>query len=105
MSVNLSSLSREYIKSRVRLYSAGAEIDPTTYTVEWAFKNTTDEPEAGDWVAGSWESNADATKHWVRCLIGPGGTTTLTDDTYYAWVRLTGATEIPVRQIGKVVIT
>lgn len=106
MSVIISSLSTEYVKSQVRLIAGGAEVDPTGYTVSWAFKaSSAAEPVSGDWVTGSWESDASSSQHWARCLVGPTGDIDLGDGTWHAWIKIAAPPETPVRQVGEVQVT
>lgn len=103
---SLPSISLEYVKTRIRLFQSGAEVDPTGNTVEFAFISTDadeSEPEATDWVAGSWETQDD--RYYARVLVGPSGTITLTDGTYHTWVRVDTGTEIPARNTGRLVVT
>lgn len=84
----ISSLSREYLYFFIES-AAGTE------TVEVAFTTPGVDPGAPDWNAATWTGatpqGADAT-----ILVGPGGTVTLAKGVYQPWVRVTGATEVPV---------
>lgn len=101
--LTIPSLSREFVKVRVFATEAGAVVDPTSDTVEFAFKDSTAEPEEADWTAGSWESSSG--KYWARILVGPDGDVTLTDGEYHTWIRITGATEAVVRNVGLLKVT
>ncbi|TMR97547.1 hypothetical protein [Nonomuraea basaltis] len=93
----ISSLSRPYLYIPVE-GPAGTE------TVEIAFTVPGAEPAEPNWHLAEW-INATGKGATARILIGPGGTVTLTDGTYMAWVRITGAVERPVLPSGLVPIT
>ena len=104
--VEFSSISLEYLRSRVDAKEAGVQVDPTGNVVEWAFEQTRD-AEPSSWTAGSWETDNTGPDpvYYARILVGPAGDVTLTDDVYWAWVRVTDSPEVPARQVGKVRIT
>lgn len=99
---SFSVLSTRYIKCVVSTMENGIATDPTTGTIEFAFKADGVAPVSGDWKAGSWET---ATTEYIgRCLVGPSGTVTLTAGSYDVWVRYTKSPEIIIEQIGYLVI-
>lgn len=100
--LRLSSLSTEYVKVPVSIKVNGAVVNPTSYVVKMAFK-TSGEPIEADWKTASWETAG--TTYYVRCLVGPSGDVTLADGSYDIWLRITGAPEIPVRTIGRLIVT
>jgi hypothetical protein len=100
--MKVSSLSKEYIAVEVEDLLSGA--DPTGNSVAFAFMSSSTEPSSGDFSAGSWRTGSDG-KYYAQALIGPGGTHVLTNGTYYIWVKLTASPEIPIRNVGKIVIT
>lgn len=103
MPAQISSLSREYIYVEVVAKGVDAA-ELVTLPVEWAFKSGDAEPSAPDWEPGSWVPGA--TIPTARCLVGPGGDAVLADGEYTCWLRVTGATELPVKQLkGVLVIT
>jgi hypothetical protein len=53
-------------------------------------------PVSGDWKTAEWETAG--TKRYARCLVGPGGTTTLAKGLWAVWVKLTDNPEIPVKK-------
>lgn len=108
-SVTLSSLSKEFVKVRVSGRRGGAVIDPTGYTVEFAFTaaaTPATEPDEADWVVGSWETDATQENHYhARCLVGPSGAITLANGTHDVWVRFDDTLERPVRRVGRIIVT
>jgi hypothetical protein len=83
-----------------------ADHDPTTDSVAMAFTlpslSFTD-PTSLDFATADWgiiPATYDVSeKHWVadaRCLVGPGGSITLSVGNYRIWVRITDAPEIPI---------
>lgn len=103
----ISSLSKEYVRVRVFAKNAGAAVNPTADVVEMAFKSDGTEPSTPDWKTAAWETDAttDPDTYYARCLVGPGGTVTLTDGSYDVWVRVTDSPEIPVKKAGRLVVT
>lgn len=87
--MRISSLTLEYLVTTVT-----APVDPTADVVEFAFVAPFTEPGALDWSAGQWVAG---TTYDARILVGPGGTVTLTEGDYNAWIRITDSPEIPVR--------
>jgi hypothetical protein len=98
-----SALSRDYVQVSTEAFSAGLPIDPTTDVVEMAFTTVGDDPVAGDWKTGSWDTAPGGT-FLAQCLVGPSGTVTLTRGIYAAWVRVTDNPERPVAQVGQLQI-
>lgn len=93
-------LSREYVWVPVTAEGDDAAALLTT-TVEFAFISKTtranQQPGVNDWVAGSWSTTASSPT--AQCLVGPTPSAiALAADTYIVWLRITGATERPVRQ-------
>jgi len=80
-------------------------VDPTSDTVQMAFVNG--EPTSGDWKTATWEadSSTNPTTYYARCLVGPGGTVTLSDGDYQVWVKITDSPEVPVLKAGRLVVT
>lgn len=101
MAAILSSASLEYVRVPVSATVNGAKIDPTTDAVKFAFKSDGTTPVSGDFVTGSWETavTGSTTTYLARCLVGPGGTTTLTAATYRVWVKITDSPEVPIRAV------
>lgn len=94
-------LSREYVWVPVAAEGEDAEL-LTTLVVEFAFLvGKTAQPVDADWVLGDWATTTDTPT--ARCLIGPTAKV-LAAGTYYVWVRVTGATERPVRLTGQLKI-
>lgn len=105
--VLLSSLSLEHVRVRVAATSSGAVVNPTSDTVAMAFKQADAEPSGGDWKTASWETDSTQTPavYYARCLVGPSGTVTLADGSWDVWIKVTDSPEIPVRRVGRVIVT
>lgn len=98
-SVKIPALSREYLYVDVDVPRGMSLAAVQALGVSWAFlADKVSRPVTADWVAGDWEPD----RATARVLIGPGGVKTLTAQTYYAWLRLDGAVERPVRSVGPV---
>jgi hypothetical protein len=104
--LQFSSLSSEFIRSRVDAKENGVQVDPTGDAVSWAFE-TSKAAEPTSFTSGSWETDNTGPDpvYYARIQVGPGGAIVLTDDTYWVWLKVTDAPEVPVRQVGKLVIT
>lgn len=100
--LTISSLSLEYVCIPVAASANGRTVDPTDLVVEFAFLTTSAEPTGSDWKPGTWEDLGGA--YLARCLVGPGGDATLANGTYYVWVKVTDSTEIPVFNLGQVLV-
>lgn len=98
--------SLEYVRVPVTGTLNGAAINPTIDVVAMAFMAgtpaTAASPGVSDWKTGSWETAGAV--HYALCLVGPGGTTTLAVGEYQVWCKVTDSPEIPVRQVGTIVI-
>jgi hypothetical protein len=94
--------SLEYVQVVVQVSAGTALYNPTADVVEFAFVNGSAYPST--WYAGSWSQNLQG-QYVAQCLIGPGGTTTLTPGIWTVWVQITDDPEIPVRTAGTVTIT
>lgn len=101
--LELSVVSREYVRVPVRAQAAGLLVDPSADAVAMAFLAGQAAPESGDWLAASWDVDSTVTpaRYWAQCLVGPGGTVELAAGVYSVWVRVTDAPEIPVRRAGQ----
>jgi len=77
---------------------SGAYVDPTTDTVKFAFLPDDVQPTPSDWVAGSWETEVGLSGpvYNAICLVGPGGTITLSPGTYRTYIQVIDNPEIPV---------
>lgn len=103
MTAAVSVVSREYVYSTVEPEGEDALI-VNTLPVAMAF--LLDAPPVApadlDFKTGSWEPGTNN----ARCLIGPApSAVTLPIGTYYAWLRINGAVERPIRFIGKVKVS
>lgn len=106
--IQISNLSKEYVKVPVVATDSGAHVDITVGTVTMAFTAVGTEPVSGDWKSASWETDATRfpMRYYARCLVGPSATVTLTDGTYDVWVKISGVgSEIPVQKAGQIQIT
>lgn len=99
-----STASTEYVQVPVFAASGGQPVNPTSYTVQFAFEEGINAPAGGDWVAASWDTN-DIGTYTAQCLIGAGGTTTLAAGTYYVWVQIATASETVIRCAGQIVVS
>jgi hypothetical protein len=105
MSAALSVISLEYIKVPVNVKKNGVYVDPSAANVYMAFLSTrTAAPITNDWKTSSWEPGL-GNKYYIRCLVGPGGTTTLTAGIYWVWIKIVDSPETPIRQVGSIRIT
>jgi hypothetical protein len=100
-----SVLSLQYIQVQVLATVLGAPIDPTSDVVQFAF--TLNGANPGTWSTGSWASDAPLANgaYIAQCLVGPGGTVTLTRGTWTTWIKVTDDPEIPVITAGELQIT
>ncbi len=94
----ISSLSREWIPFFVR-GASGTEMVKIAFTAPGA------EPVEDDWHDAEWNP-ASVTAHGAdaRILFGPGGTTSRSEGTYQAWVRVIAPPQQPVLPAGLIYV-
>lgn len=95
--------SLEYVRSAISAEKAGVAYDPTGDTVVMAFMAGPAAPSSGDWKTASWDTAATTypPTYRAQCLVGPGGTVTLTAGVYTVWVKITDSPEVPVKRAGQ----
>lgn len=101
--LELSVLSLEYVKVPVEATVNGAVFNPTSDVVKMAFVALGVNPQAGDWKAAVWETQAPGTANVIylaKCLVGTGGTIALPVGTYVVWVQVTDNPEVPIKLSG-----
>lgn len=102
--VRISSASTETLRCPVFADSAGALVNPSTYTVQFAFiASASALPQVGDWKTGSWDTNIIG-GYVAQVLVGPSGAANPGSGSYYMWVQIVGAGETVVRQVGQLII-
>jgi hypothetical protein len=60
----------------------------------------TSTPASLTFYAATWDTASSA--YYALCLVGPGGTTTLTAGIWTVWVQVTDNPEIPVINAGQI---
>lgn len=101
--LEISASSTEYVRVPVYAKASGSTYDPTGDTVQMAFMSSTSAPGVSDLKTASWETDttSDPDTYFARCLVGSGGTVTLTAGTvYHVWVKITDSPEIPLKRAG-----
>lgn len=96
----LSTASLEYVRVPVAVTKSGAFYDPSVDVVQMAFTLLPTAPVT--FYTGAWE--VAGTSFFALCLVGPGGTVTLTPATYYVWVKITDNPEVPVLMAGTITV-
>lgn len=102
--VRISRLTKELYRVPVSAKEAGVVLNPTTMTASFALIS---DGEPSSYVAGEWETDltTDPDTYYARITIGgtgSGATIEKAVGTYTAWLKVAGATESPVRQVGQV---
>lgn len=101
----LPAASTQRIGWMARATVAGATVDPTSATVEYAF-TTGPDPATGDWKPGTWETIPGPPRQYAaRILIGPNQVADPGRGFWIVWVRVTDNPETPIRAIGTLTIT
>lgn len=101
--MNISSLTKEYIRVEVEATDSGVQVDPTGTPPEFSFEDFDTDPEPTAWTAGEWETVVKGTNttYYARILVGTtGATVVLVDGKYYVWLKVTSSPEVPVRKVG-----
>lgn len=94
--------SLQYVKVPIAPKVSGAIVDPTADVVTMAFMASGSAPSSGDLKTASWET-VSTDVHYpyrARCLVGPGGTVTLTAGLYTVWVKVVDNPETVLRPAG-----
>lgn len=99
-----ASTSLEYVPVPVTAMVNGSPYNPTNDPVYMLFTSTFDAPTAGssDWKAATWTTGTTQGTYLANCLIGPGGTLTLTPGVYQVWIKITDSPEVPIRYSGQI---
>lgn len=100
MAVEIPALSKQYFCVPVAELN-GADISGDT--VQFAFLTSTTAPAGGDWLDGDFEDLGGGV-YYARCMVGPSATAELSAGTYYVWVKVTDAPEVPVFDLGPVLV-
>ncbi len=104
----ISSVTREFLRVKVRVMEDGEPVDISGFPTSWAFMlvtdtNSTPEPTEIDWFAGTITAELD---YWYSSvLIGAGTAFDLVDGTYSVWVRIVSGSEAPARNVGRLIVT
>lgn len=102
-----NTLTLNRFRVGVQVDSQGLPYDPSATTVKMAFMPTAlGEPGALDWKDATWDTSITGNPV-AECLIGDGGAVELTKGDHWAWIKVDDSTagEIPVEQVGKLVMT
>lgn len=104
-SLRQAAADLSYVRVEVVHTQSGLVQSPTGDVVTMAFM-TSGQPTSGDFKTANWETDAtgNPTRYFARCLVGPGGTTTLGVGVYVVWVKVTDSPEIPVKPAGELEI-
>jgi hypothetical protein len=80
--------------------TAPVGINPTSDTVQMAFLSVPPptQPTSLQWNTAAWQSLS--IPYVALCLVGPGGTITLTQGEWYVWIKVTASPEVPVKYAG-----
>lgn len=106
--LGLSHLSTEYVLIPLAVTKAGVPYNPTSDTVQFAFMpNSVQQPVVSDWVNGVWETVATnfIYPYNAKCLVGPSGSTVLTQGTYVIYLKITDNPEVPVLVGGQLEVS
>jgi len=95
--LKFSKLTDEFVRVPTRGIDSGNDITPTGYAVSLAFVRGPRDPASGDWIAGSWETNANVTPSRYFAIAKA---TTLARGDYSIWVKITTINETVVRKVG-----
>lgn len=105
--ISISSLSTVYLPFPVQATgNYGQPINPTSDTVQFAFKAVSVNPGPGDWNSGSWDSYLPAGSQYVaKILVGPNASVNPGVGTWVVWMKITDNPEIPVVEVALLTIS
>lgn len=101
------AVSLQAVQVNVSALQDGSAYSPTSDPLAFAFVVAPDYGAAaapaassGSWLAGTWETDTSGgtPQYWASCLVGPGGTVTLTAGAWQCFVKITSASsgEVPI---------
>jgi hypothetical protein len=90
----IPSTSVEYVKCAVEARRSGRVLDPTAYTLEFAFVESIADLPSATYYPAEWDEDGVA-----RLLIGPGTDIELSAGLYLWYVRVASAPETTVRRL------
>lgn len=96
--MQVSTLSKEFVRIPVTAIVDGAIVDPTGDAVQVALVAVGAQPQSTDWQAGDWETAG--TQHYARLLQNPGKAAGV----YDVWLQITDSPEVIVRKAGQVTV-
>lgn len=101
--LEMSQLSTEYIYVTITAEPGTEPVTASSILVDMAFMSRDSQPTAPDWNPADLTDDNGAVVAGV--LIGPGSTVgALTPGAYGVWIRITEASETPVRKVGSLTI-
>jgi hypothetical protein len=99
----IAAISTEYVSANLTMIAGNLPSNPTSYPVNFAFMTGVNEPGNTDWVAGSWVGSL--APYIGQILVGPAnGGHVLPVGVYSVWVQIVTPQQVPVIQIGTLVI-
>ena len=100
--VTIQDLSTEYIRVPVYAKENGQPLALGDAGIEMALigVESSANPVAGDWFAGSWDYDSSTETYYAQGLIGPSGGKVATVGSYSIWLRVTHNTEQVVKRVG-----
>ncbi len=104
MPMQQSVLSKQYVRVPVIVTVNGQPYNPSADVVQMAFTAPGVKPVSGDWQVALWEIDATRGLYWAACLVGPGGTITLTVGSWDVWIKVFDTPETPSERAGTLVI-
>lgn len=100
--IAISSLSTEYLYVTVT-----APADPTGSTIQFAIVAPGVEPSS--WTSGAWHTAATSSTRGytatAKILVGPAGSIVTSDGSWRVWVKVSASPDVPVRDVGQLVVT
>ena len=99
--IGIAYSSTEYVLvPRIKAFattSPDAQVSVTTFAVDFAFLARGHDPISSDWHAGEWADESTA-----RFLFSPDELNLDLGTIYRVWLRITGAVETPVHEVGAI---
>ncbi len=100
--LEISTASLQHVQVVVSARAAGAAVVLSGDTVKMAFLAAGTAPQTSDWKTAQWDTDAttNPATYRAQCLVGPGGTTTLTAGDYVVWVQVNHSPELTALAAG-----
>lgn len=102
-SIQIAAVSTQFVSVDITASAGGMGFNPTSFPVNFAFISGPTEPQSGDWKTGQWAGSG--APYIAQILVGPSNGLSLAPGSYQIWVQIIATPQVPVIQVGTLVIS